>query len=58
MLESLLHRSLRLLLIATVALVLVTGASCETGQNPTSLWINYSQREIDLQLVDFEPPPF
>lgn len=26
--------------------------------NPSSLWINYSMREIDLVLVDYEPPPF
>jgi hypothetical protein len=26
--------------------------------NPPTLWINFSGREIDLVLVDHEPPPF
>lgn len=31
---------------------------CQSTANPASLWINYSQREIDLVLIDYEPPPF
>lgn len=49
-------RTLRIL--GVLALLVVALSRCDTAQNPRSLWINYSQREIDLQLVDFEPPPF
>lgn len=49
-------RPLRIL--GVLALLIVAAVRCDTAQNPRSLWINYSQREIDLQLVDFEPPPF
>jgi hypothetical protein len=38
------------------------GLSCDQRPtydgNPPSLWVNYSTREIDLVLVDYEPPPF
>ena len=35
-------------------------ASCDQtpARNPPSLWLSYSQLEINLVLVDFEPPPF
>lgn len=34
--------------------------SCEQTplKNPASLWLSYSQLEINLVLVDHEPPPF
>jgi hypothetical protein len=33
--------------------------SCGTPPaNPASLWVSYSQTEINLVLVDHEPPPF
>ncbi len=34
--------------------------SCDKGQgqNPTSLWLSYAQSELDLVLIDHEPPPF
>jgi len=50
--------SVRRRIFALLTLLVVATLHCETAQNPRSLWINYSQREIDLQLVDFEPPPF
>ncbi len=41
---------------------LLCGASCSSRPsydgNPPALWMNYSTREIDLVLVDFEPPPY
>lgn len=49
---------------AILALVcgLLSGASCGSRPsydgNPPALWVNYSTREIDLVLVDYEPPPF
>lgn len=45
----------RLLILITLFAV---SASCGKAENPRSLWINYGQREINLVLVDFEPPPF
>lgn len=43
-------------------LVLFCGLlSCDSSPsdtNPTSLWIGIAQREIDLVLLDHEPPPF
>jgi hypothetical protein len=34
--------------------------SCDRGpaQNPSSLWLSYSQSEINLVLVDHAPPAF
>jgi len=50
--------ALRLLLVGCLLACL----SCEQRPtydgNPPSLWMNYSTREIDLVLVDYEPPPF
>lgn len=49
---------------AIVALVcgLLSSLSCGSRPsydgNPPALWVNYSTREIDLVLVDYEPPPF
>jgi hypothetical protein len=47
-----------LAILGIFALLLVGAVRCNTPQNPRSLWISYSQREIDLQLIDHEPPPF
>jgi hypothetical protein len=30
----------------------------EVPQNPSSLWVSFSQREVDLILVYKEPPTF
>ena len=38
-----------------------TAGSCDRPSysgNAPSLWINYSSSELDLVLVDYEPPPF
>lgn len=32
--------------------------STPSTTNPPSLWIGIEQREIDLVLLDHEPPPF
>jgi hypothetical protein len=49
-------------LVAAVGIALVAAvAGCGPRQpepNPASLWLNFSIREIDLVLVDHEPPPF
>ena len=49
-------------LIAFALLWLVcTAGSCDRPSysgNAPSLWINYSSSELDLVLVDHEPPPF
>lgn len=52
--------------VAGLRLLLIVGLlaffGCERRPtydgNPPSLWMNYSTREIDLVLVDYEPPPF
>lgn len=34
-------------------------SACSTPSvNPTSLWVDFENREVDLVLVDNEPPPF
>jgi hypothetical protein len=38
------------------ALLLFLCLSC-AGKSST-LWVSYGQREVDLILVDHEPPPF
>ena len=48
---------LRLLLLGLLAFLSCDRRPTYDG-NPPSLWINYSTREIDLVLVDYEPPPF
>lgn len=45
-------------LFFTLTLALALSACSDDSANPRSLWINYSMREIDLVLVDYEPPPF
>lgn len=45
-----------------VALLGVAAAACgptpTAEDNPKTLWLSFSQREIDLVLVDQSPPPF
>lgn len=54
--------SLRAWALLALLGVVLSGSSC--GSRPTydgnapTLWVNYSTREIDLVLVDYEPPPF
>jgi len=54
-------RHLRLVLLVLLA-VLLPGLGCGNRPsydgNPPALWVNYSTREIDLVLVDYEPPPY
>lgn len=48
----------RLGLLALLA-VSVVGAACGPHDaNPRSLWLYFAQREVDLVLIDHEPPPF
>lgn len=51
---------LQRLLGALALLGALFALSCEQApiKNPASLWISYSQLEINLVLVDHEPPPF
>lgn len=46
------------LVLLTCLLGLSCGASSPSAGLPASLWIHYSQREIDLILVDQAPPVF
>ena len=40
-------------------LLVVLSISCQSSsRNPDALWINYLQSELNLVLVDHEPPPF
>lgn len=56
------HRPVTRPLVAVLKLlVLLLVCACQPATpsgNPRTLWINYSQREIDLVLVDYEPPLF
>lgn len=47
-----------LVLLATLLPGLGCGSRPSYDGNPPSLWVNYSTREIDLVLVDYEPPPY
>jgi hypothetical protein len=41
------------------ALLLLLSLSCQSNtHNPAALWIDYLQSELNLVLVDHEPPPF
>ncbi len=43
----------------TLAALLAVGAGCQSAtKNPSQLWIDYYQSELNLVLVDHEPPPF
>jgi hypothetical protein len=52
--------SARSLLIGALlgALCSCSSSTPLAGPNPASLWLSYAQREVDLVLVDHEPPPF
>ncbi len=47
-------------LLCALSLVLSSGCPGENGGgvNPASVWLGYGQREVDLVLLDHEPPPF
>jgi hypothetical protein len=45
------------LALAGLALALL-GCGPAGTSNPPSLWLSYAQREVDLVLVDREPPAF
>ena len=47
----------RLVLVCLLAALGCDSRPSYSG-NPPSVWLNYSTREIDLVLVDYEPPPF
>ena len=41
------------------ALLLTQVLGCQpAARNPAALWIDYWQSELNLVLVDHEPPPF
>jgi hypothetical protein len=44
--------------VSLLLLIGLLGCQIVPAANPASLWIYYSQREVDLVLVDYEPPPF
>jgi hypothetical protein len=50
--KSMIHRSVPLLCLA------LAGCPSAPAANPASLWLDFSQREVNLVLVDHEPPPF
>ena len=50
--------ALRLLLVGCLLACLHCDQRPTYNGNPPALWMNYSTREIDLVLVDYEPPPF
>lgn len=44
--------------VLLAAAALGCGPSTPEPQNPPTLWLSFSQMEINLVLVDHEPPPF
>lgn len=47
--------------LALLLMLLAVALRCDStpsNANPSSLWIGIAQREIDLVLLDHEPPPF
>ena len=58
MFRAILTRLRPLIFLVGILALAATELHCGSTQNPASLWINYGQREINLILVDFEPPPF
>ena len=42
--------------IAPLALALLGG--CPSSENPPTLWLALDGRETEVQLIDFEPPPY
>lgn len=33
-------------------------SACAGPANPASLWVSHGAREVDLLLIDHEPPPY
>ena len=44
--------------LLTLLCGLLSCDSTPSTTNPPSLWLGIAQREIDLVLLDHEPPPF
>jgi hypothetical protein len=44
--------------LALWALLLSLSFGCQSSRNPSALWIDYLQSELNLVLVDHEPQPF
>lgn len=57
-LVSALRRRGPLALLVVLLAVALRCDSTPSNANPSSLWIGIAQREIDLILIDHEPPPF
>jgi len=53
-----LRSRLRLLLCPLLALFWLFAEGCDEEKNPPSLWLSYAQSELNLVLIDHEPPPF
>ena len=50
---------MRFLRAALGSLLLTMSLVCQpAARNPAALWIDYLQSELNLVLVDHEPPPF
>lgn len=50
---------MRRLLGGALAALLAVGMSCQSStKNPSQVWLDYYQSELNLVLVDHEPPPF
>ncbi len=41
-----------------LCLVLLACSPSAPNGNPASLWLSYAQTELNIVLVDHEPPPF
>jgi hypothetical protein len=48
----------RLACLLALCAGLLSCDSTPSTVNPPSLWLGIAQREIDLVLIDHEPPPF
>jgi hypothetical protein len=45
--------------LALLACALAMSAwGCAGPANPASLWVSHGEREVDLVLIDHEPPPY
>ena len=50
---------MRVLAAVLLTLLVGIGGGCQpAARNPQALWINFFQSELNLVLVDHEPPPF
>lgn len=43
---------------APLLLLLLAACSADPPQNPRTLWLGPGQSELDLVLVEAEPPPY